>query len=219
LQAQQPENNIVRVTLQALSAVMGGTQSLHTNGFDEALSLPTDAAARTALRTQQIIAFESGVIDSVDPMAGSYLVESLTDEIEQKAWDYIRQIDEMGGSVKAIESGFMQREIADASYRYQKAIENGSKTIVGVNKFTVDAEEQAPSFKIDDNIRVAQIQKLNQLKQDRNSVLVQEKLQNLHAAAIEGRNVMPFIIEAVDAYATLGEVADLFRNIYGEYKA
>jgi methylmalonyl-CoA mutase N-terminal domain/subunit len=219
LQAQQPENNIVRVTLQALSAVMGGTQSLHTNGFDEALSLPTEAAARTALRTQQIIAFESGVIDSVDPMAGSYLVESLTDEVEQKAWDYIRQIDEMGGSVKAIESGFMQREIADASYRYQKAIENGSKTIVGVNKFTVDAEEQAPSFKIDDNIRVAQIQKLNQLKQDRNSVLVQEKLQNLHAAATEGRNVMPFIIEAVDAYATLGEVADLFRNIYGEYRA
>jgi methylmalonyl-CoA mutase N-terminal domain/subunit len=125
----------------------------------------------------------------------------------------------MGGSVKAIESGFMQSEIADASYRYQKDIENGSKTIVGVNKFTVDAEEQAPSFKIDDNIRIAQIQKLNQLKQDRNSVLVQEKLQNLQAAATEGRNVMPFIIEAVDAYATLGEVADLFRNIYGEYRA
>ncbi len=219
LQAQQPENNIVRVTLQALSAVMGGTQSLHTNGFDEALSLPTEAAARTALRTQQVIAYESGVVDAVDPMAGSYMVESLTDEIEQKAWAYIRQIDEMGGSVKAIEAGFMQREIADASYRYQKAIESGEKTIVGVNKFTIESEVHPPSFKIDDNIRIGQIQKLNQLKQDRNSELVKQHLESLRSAATDGRNVMPFIVDAVDAYATLGEVADLFRDIYGEYRA
>jgi methylmalonyl-CoA mutase N-terminal domain/subunit len=219
LTAQQAENNIARVTLQALAAVMGGTQSLHTNGFDEALNLPTEAAARTALRTQQIIAFESGVIDTVDPMGGSYFVEELTNQVEAEAWKYIEKIDAMGGSVSAIEEGYMQNEIANASYKYQKDIEKSEKVIVGVNKFTVKEEVAPPSFRINDSIRIEQTEKLNQLKAERNNALVKANIESLEQAAKDGRNVMPHIIEAVENFATLGEIADTFRGVFGEYKA
>lgn len=219
LQAQQADTNIVRVTLQALAAVMGGTQSLHTNGFDEALSLPTENAARIALRTQQIIAYESGVVDTVDPMGGSYFVEELTNQIEAEAWKYIEKIDAMGGSVSAIEQGYMQKEIADASYRYQTDIEKNEKVIVGVNKFTVQ-EEMAPAiFKVDDSIRKIQTEKIAQVKAMRDEANVQRLLLQLEQHAKDGSNVMPGIIEAVEAYATLGEVADVFRNTFGEYRA
>src|SRR5206468_4404099 len=167
LTAQQPLNNISRVTLQTLSAVLGGTQSLHTNGYDEALSLPTEEAARIALRTQQIVAFESGVADTVDPLAGSYFLESLTNEVEQKAWELINKIDAMGGSVSAIEQGFIQNEIARSAYEYQKKIENEEKIIVGLNKFGVTDEQPIPIFKVDDTIRSLQIEKLRKLKANR----------------------------------------------------
>lgn len=219
LQAQQADNNIPRVTLQALAAVMGGTQSLHTNGFDEALSLPTENAARIALRTQQIIAFESGVVDTVDPMGGSYFIEALTDEVEAAAWKYIEQIDAMGGAVNAIEQGYMQKEIADASYKYQTAIESTEKIIVGVNKFTIKEEVAPPAFKIDDSIRTIQTDKLNQLKSERDNTKVTMLLTELEQQAKDGTNLMPKIIESVEAYATLGEVADVFRKTFGEYRA
>ena len=219
LQAQQPENNIMRVTLQALAAVMGGTQSLHTNGFDEALSLPTENAARTALRTQQIIAYESGVIDTVDPMGGSYFVEELTNQIEAAAWAYIEKIDAMGGSVSAIEQGYMQKEIADASYRYQMAIEHEEKIIVGVNKFGSEHDVMPPIMRVDDSIRIGQMEKLKQLRAERNNELVQTGLGQIKQAATDGTNVMPLIIEAVENYTTLGEIADTFRDVFGEYRA
>ncbi len=219
LQAQQPENNIMRVTLQAMAAVMGGTQSLHTNGFDEALSLPTEAAARTALRTQQIIAYESGVVDTVDPMGGSYFVEALTDQIEAAAWAYIEKIDAMGGSVAAIEQGYMQREIADASYKYQMAIEREEKIIVGVNKFASNKDIMPPLLRVDDSIRIGQMEKLKQLRADRNNELVRTGLSQIKQAATDGTNVMPLLIDAVENYATLGEIADTFRDVFGEYRA
>jgi methylmalonyl-CoA mutase N-terminal domain/subunit len=219
LQAQQPENNIMRVTLQALAAVMGGTQSLHTNGFDEALSLPTEAAARTALRTQQIIAYESGVVDTVDPMGGSYFVEELTNTIERLAWEYINKIEAMGGAVSAIEQGYMQKEIADAAYRYQKDIENGDKIIVGVNKFGLEKEVMPPLFKVNDSIRLDQTEKLRQLRSERDANLVAASFIALESAAKEERNLMPHIIEAVERNLTLGEIADTFRNVFGEYRA
>lgn len=219
LQAQQADTNIVRVTLQALAAVMGGTQSLHTNGFDEALSLPTENAARIALRTQQIIAYESGVVDTVDPMGGSYFVEELTNQIEAEAWKYIQKIEGMGGAVSAIEQGYMQKEIADASYRYQTDIENNSKTIIGVNKFTVNEEVAPALFKVDDSIRKIQTEKIAQVKATRNESEVQALLIKLEQDAKDGSNVMPTIIQSVEAYATLGEVADVFRKTFGEYRA
>jgi methylmalonyl-CoA mutase N-terminal domain/subunit len=198
---------------------LGGTQSLHTNGFDEALSLPTENAARIALRTQQIIAFESGVVDTVDPLGGSYFIEALTDEVEAAAWKYIEKIDAMGGAVSAIEQGYMQKEIADASYQYQTAIEKNEKVIVGVNKFTIKEEVAPPVFKIDDSIRKIQTDKLNQLKSERDNARVSQLLAGLEQSAKDGSNVMPHIIDAVEAYATLGEVADIFRNTFGEYRA
>ena len=219
LQAQQADNNIPRVTMQALAAVLGGTQSLHTNGFDEALNLPTENAARIALRTQQIIAFESGVVDTVDPLAGSYFIEQLTDEIEAEAWKYIATIDSMGGAVNAIEQGYMQKEIAAASYRYQTQIESGDKIIVGVNKFTSNDEINPPSFKIDDAIRKVQIDKINQIKSERDNEKVAQLLAQLKQDTKDGTNVMPRIIDAVEQYATLGEIADVFRNEFGEYRA
>jgi methylmalonyl-CoA mutase N-terminal domain/subunit len=219
LQAQQADNNIPRVTIQALAAVLGGTQSLHTNGFDEALSLPTENAARIALRTQQIVAFESGVVDTVDPLGGSYFVEALTDEVEAAAWKYIERIDAIGGAVNAIEQGYMQQEIAAASYAYQTAIENNEKVIVGVNKFTVKEEVTPPVFKIDDSIRKIQTEKLNQLKKERDNAVVKKHLTTLEQYAKDGTNVMPAIIDSVEAYATLGEVADVLRNVFGEYRA
>jgi methylmalonyl-CoA mutase, N-terminal domain len=218
LTAQQPLNNICRVTVQTLAAALGGTQSLHTNGYDEALSLPTEEAARIALRTQQVVAFESGVADTVDPLAGSYFVESLTNEVEQKAWELVNKIDAMGGSVSAIEAGFMQDEIARSAYDYQRNIENGSKIIVGVNKFTVDKETPIPGFKIDDSIRTLQIEKLNFLKSKRDNTKVNACLLAIKNAATNGENLMPFVIEAVENYCTLGEISDCLRNIFGEYK-
>jgi methylmalonyl-CoA mutase N-terminal domain/subunit len=218
LTAQQPENNIVRVTIQALAAVLGGTQSLHTNGFDEALSLPTEAAARTALRTQQIIAFESGVADTVDPLAGSFAVESITAQLIDDAKALILRIDEMGGAVSAIEQGFMQGEIALSAYQYQKNIENGSKIIVGVNKFETIEPPVKNLFSIGDEIRQIQIDKLNKLKAKRNSYLVQTCLNKLEHDAINNINIMPAVIECAENYCTLGEIADVLRKQFGEFK-
>ncbi|HQF29644.1 MAG TPA: methylmalonyl-CoA mutase family protein, partial [Bacteroidia bacterium] len=217
LTAQQPQNNIVRVTVQALAAVMGGTQSLHTNGFDEALALPTEEAARIALRTQQVVAYESGVPMTADPLGGSYYVEALTNEVEAKAWDYIRKIDEMGGAVAAIEAGYIQREIADSAYQYQRDIESGDKVIVGVNKFTIEEPPFENLFTVNDSIRQVQIDKINKVKATRNNDAVATCLKNLDEAARNGSNVMPFILAAVEQYATLGEICDVMREVFGEY--
>jgi len=218
LTAQQPQNNIVRVTLQALSAVLGGTQSLHTNGFDEALSLPTEDAAKIALRTQQIIGYESGATNTVDPLGGSYYVEELTNQVEAKAYEYIQVIEAMGGSVMAIEQGYMQNEIAKSAYLYQQNIESNEKLIVGVNKYTSEDVNKTPVFRIDDSIRQIQIDKINKLKSQRNSEKVELLLSEIKMAAQSGQNLMPYIINAVEAYATLGEVSDTLRSVFGEYK-
>jgi methylmalonyl-CoA mutase N-terminal domain/subunit len=218
LTAQQPLNNIARVTVQSLAAVLGGTQSLHTNGYDEALSLPTEEAARIALRTQQIIAFESGAADTVDPLAGSYYVEQLTNEVEAKAWELIHKIDAMGGSVSAIEQGFIQDEIARSAYEYQRQIENDSKIIVGVNKFQVKEETGIPVFRVDDSIRTLQTEKLQALRNNRNPGKVDQCLQEINDRATSGENLMPAVIEAVENKCTLGEISDELRSIYGEYK-
>jgi methylmalonyl-CoA mutase N-terminal domain/subunit len=218
LTAQQPLNNISRVTVQTLSAVLGGTQSLHTNGYDEALSLPTEEAARIALRTQQIVAYESGVADTVDPLAGSYFVESLTNEIEQKAWELIQKIDAIGGSVTAIEQGFIQNEIARSAYEYQRQIENKEKIIVGVNRFTIDEKNKIPLLKIDDAIREMQAKRLQALKAKRNNEQVQNSLCKIETAAKEGTNLIPVVIEAVENFCTLGEIADTLRKVFGEYR-
>jgi methylmalonyl-CoA mutase N-terminal domain/subunit len=218
LTAQQPLNNISRVTIQTLAAVLGGTQSLHTNGYDEALSLPTEEAARIALRTQQIVAFESGAPDTVDPLAGSYFIESLTYEVEEAAWKLIHKIDAMGGSVAAIEQGFIQDEIARSAYEYQRGIETGEKIIVGVNKFQVNKEEPIPVLRVDDSIRNVQIEKLNKLKGSRDNAKVDQLLQLLNDKASSAENMMPAVVEAVENKATLGEIADTLREVYGEYK-
>lgn len=218
LTAQQPLNNISRVTIQAMSAVMGGTQSLHTNGYDEAISLPTEEAAKTALRTQQIIAYESGITDSVDPLAGCYLVEELTSEIEKLAWDYMAQIDQMGGAVSAIESGYMQQEIGKASYAAQLQIEQKEMRIVGLNDFKEIEKEPTNILKINDEIRIRQMERLAAFKLQRDSTFARQKLDALRQSAVDGINVMPFIIDAVEAHATLGEIADEFRHVFGEYR-
>jgi methylmalonyl-CoA mutase N-terminal domain/subunit len=218
LTAQQPLNNICRVTVQTLAAVLGGTQSLHTNGYDEALSLPTEEAARIALRTQQIVAFESGAPDTADPLGGSYFIESLTDEVESEAWKLIGKIDTMGGSVSAIEAGFMQQEIARSAYEYQRAIESGEKIIVGLNKFSIDTEAPVPGFKIDDHIRITQSEKLSRLRSRRNTADADRCLQAIDQAARDGSNLMPHVIAAVEQYCTLGEIADVLRKIFGEHK-
>ncbi len=218
LTAQQPQNNISRVTIQTLAAVLGGTQSLHTNGYDEALSLPTEEAARIALRTQQVVAFESGVVDTVDPLAGSYFIENLTDEVEQKAWELISKIDAMGGSVSAIEQGFIQDEIARSAYEYQRGIESGEKIIVGVNKFTVKEVNNTPIFRIDDSIRIVQSKRLTELRNIRNSEKANSCLEQISSAAKDGTNLMPHVISAVENFCTLGEIADELRNVFGEYR-
>jgi methylmalonyl-CoA mutase N-terminal domain/subunit len=218
LTAVQPKNNIVRVSLQALAAVLGGTQSLHTNGYDEALSLPTEEAATLALRTQQIIGYESGVTDTVDPLAGSYFVENLTQEIEQAATQLIDKIDAMGGAVKAIEQGFIQEEIARSAYAYNKAIEHGEKVIVGVNKFSSKEKEHTDLLKIDDSIRQGQISKLKALRAKRDPIKTKTSLDAIVNAAKSGTNLMPPVIEAVEHLCTLGEIADALRGVWGEYK-
>jgi methylmalonyl-CoA mutase, N-terminal domain len=218
LTAQQPLNNISRVTIQTLAAVLGGTQSLHTNGYDEALSLPTEAAARIALRTQQIVAFESGAADTADPLAGSYFIEQLTNDTEARSWQLIEKIDAMGGSVSAIEAGFMQDEIARSAYEHQRSVEDGQKIIVGVNRFEVTEANDTPLLRVDDSIRMVQTEKLQSLKARRDNPAVIQCLQAIRTAATSGQNLMPFVLDAVEQYCTLGEIADVLREVFGEYR-
>ena len=218
LTAQQPENNIVRVTVQTLAAVLGGTQSLHTNSKDEALGLPTEESARIALRTQQIVAHESGVTETIDPLAGSYYVEALTDQIEKKAQNYIDKIDKLGGVVAAIESGYMQKEIQKSAYRYQKEVENGERVIIGVNKFRIGEEPEHEILKVNQSVEREQIKKLKRLKKQRDNRAVGTSLINLKKSATNPVNLMPFIIDAVKTYTTLGEICDCLREVYGEYR-
>ncbi len=217
LTAQQPDNNVVRVTIQALAAVLGGTQSLHTNSRDEALCLPTEDSVRIALRTQQIIAHESGVADTIDPLAGSYAVEALTDEIERRAQEYLDKIDDMGGVIKAIEAGYVQQEIADSAYAYQKAVESGEQVVVGVNQFQIEEELPKKLLRVDPEVEAYQRRKLAQVRAERDEAAVRSALEALHRAAVDGANVMPPIFEAVKTYASLGEITDVLRDVYGEY--
>ncbi|MEM0301989.1 MAG: methylmalonyl-CoA mutase family protein [Archaeoglobaceae archaeon] len=219
LTAQQPENNIIRVTLQALAAVLGGCQSLHTNSFDEALCLPTEKAVRIALRTQQIIAEESGVADVVDPLGGSYYVEWLTDKIEEEAMRYIEKIDEMGGMIKAIETGYVQREIQRSAYEKQKAIESGELTVVGVNKYKIDEEVHIELLRVPKEIVEKQIARVRRFKENRDRSKVEEALQRLEKAAETDENLMPFIFDCVKSKATLGEIANSLRRVFGEFRA
>ncbi|WP_099211879.1 acyl-CoA mutase large subunit family protein [Thermococcus henrietii] len=220
LTAQQPENNIIRVAIQALAAVLGGTQSLHTNSYDEALSLPTEKSVRIALRTQQIIAYESGVVDTVDPLGGAYYIEWLTDHIYEEALKYIEKIQKMGGMMRAIERGYIQKEIADAAYKYQKEIEEGKRIIVGVNKFQTDEPLEVEILKVNPSIREKQIERLKKLRSERDSKKVEEALDKLrNAAETDDENLMPYIIEAHRHLATLGEVTDVLREVWGEYRA
>jgi methylmalonyl-CoA mutase, N-terminal domain len=218
LQAQQIDNNVVRVTVQALAAVLGGTQSLHTNAKDEALALPTTENAQLALRTQQVLAYESGVADVVDPLAGSYYVESLTDEIERRAWDYIARIDERGGALQAVESGYIQAEITEAAYEYQCQVERGQRIIVGTNRFqSTEPEPSADILTVDPSVRQRQCQRLHALRSRRDNARCQNMLERLQAAAAnEHENLLPLILEAVEAYCTLGEISDAFRAVWGE---
>jgi len=218
LTAQQPENNIVRVAVQAMAAALGGTQSLHTNSMDEAMALPTEKSVRTALRTQQILAYENGVGDVVDPMGGSWYVESLTDQIEEKAFKYIQRIDDMGGMLKAIEMGFVQREIQESAYRYQKSIESNDQTIVGVNKFQVEETGSGMDLlRIKEAVELSQVEKLHRLKENRDNEAVRLCLIDLRKSAKSTDNLMPKILKAVKVYATLGEISDVLRDVYGEY--
>lgn len=218
LTAQQIDNNIVRVTLQALAAVLGGTQSLHTNSRDEALALPTEESARIALRTQQIIAYESGVTNTIDPLAGSYFVEALTDQIEKEAEEYISKIDALGGMIKAIEEGYVQTEIQNAAYKFEKELEAGNKIVVGVNKFKTHEETPKEVLKIDERVQKEQIRFLHQVKAERNNDLTNTKLKELKSACEGNNNLMPYILEAVRGYASIGEICDTMRSVFGEYK-
>ncbi|NJE01575.1 methylmalonyl-CoA mutase [Thermococcus sp. JdF3] len=220
LTAQQPENNIVRVAIQALAAVLGGTQSLHTNSYDEALSLPTEKSVRIALRTQQIIAYESGVVDTIDPLGGSYYIEWLTDHIYEEALKYIEKIQKMGGMMRAIERGYIQKEIAESAYKYQREVEEKKRIIVGVNEFIVDEPLDVEILKVDPSIREKQIERLKKLRSERDSKKVEEALDKLRKAAeTDDENLMPYIIEAHRHLATLGEVTDVLREVWGEYRA
>jgi len=218
LTAQQPDNNIIRVTMQALAAVLGGTQSLHTNSRDEAIALPTEDSAQIALRTQQIIGYESGVTDFIDPLAGSYIVESLTNEIEKGAVEYIKKIEDLGGVLKAIEQGYIQKEIADAAYEYQRSIENKDYIVVGVNQFTKEEEPPKNILRVDMEKEIFQKNKLKKVKESRDNSLVASKLEQLKKVAATDENIMPAIIEAVKVTATLGEISDALREVFGEFK-
>ncbi len=219
LTAQQPDNNIVRVTLQALQAVLGGTQSLHTNSRDEALSLPTEESVQIALRTQQIIAHESGVSDSIDPLAGSFYIENLTDTIEEKAKSYIQKIDDLGGAPSAIERGFIQREINDAAYQYQKSVDEKQRIVVGVNKFTIEEESKFDYLRVNPEAEREQVEQLMTVRKNRDAEHVRNALELLRSAANDEVNLMPPIIEAVKVYATLGEICGVLREVFGEYRA
>ncbi|MCK4366175.1 MAG: methylmalonyl-CoA mutase family protein [Thermoplasmatales archaeon] len=218
LTAQQPEINIARVTLQALAAVIGGTQSLHTNSMDEALALPSEKAVRIALRTQQIIAHESGVTDTIDPLGGSYYIEWLTDKMEEETYQYWDKVEKLGGVLPAIEKGFYQREIANASYKYQKEIEEKKRIMVGVNDYQMDEPIEIPLLKMDEKGEERQIKRLNKLRKDRNNQKVENNLQALRKAAGGDENMMPYILDCVHSYATLGETCQVLRDVFGEYK-
>ncbi len=218
LTAQQPDNNIVRVAIQTLAAVLGGTQSLHTNSRDEALALPTEESVRIALRTQQIVAYESGVAETVDPLAGSYYVEAMTNRIEKEAMEYINKIDELGGAPKAIDKGFIQKEIQDSAYSYQMEIEAGKRIVVGMNKFEIKEEPPKGLLKVDPSVGEMQKQKLQQLRAERDNQKVEADLAALRKAAQGDDNLMPFILEAVKSYATLGEICGVLREVFGEYQ-
>lgn len=218
LTAQQPDNNIVRVAVQTLAAVLGGTQSLHTNSRDEALALPSEDSVRIALRTQQIVAYESGVTETVDPLAGSYYVESLTDEIEKRAAEYIRKIDDLGGAAKAIERGFIQKEIQESAYIYQKEIEKGERIVVGMNKFEIKESTPKGLLRVDPAVGEMQKEKIRSLKAERDNKKVEDDLNALKDAASKDENLMPYIIEAVKSYSTLGEICDVLRDVFGEYQ-
>jgi methylmalonyl-CoA mutase N-terminal domain/subunit len=218
LTAQQIDNNVVRVTLQALAAVLGGCQSLHTNSRDEALALPTEASASVALRTQQIIAYESGVADTIDPLGGSYLIESLTDAIERGAADLIAKVGDLGGAVSAIEKQFYQTEIARSAYRYQQAIESGDKVVVGMNKFVSEPGPTPETLTIDERIAAHQIDRLTSIRSRRNAAAVQRALDALRSAAAGTHNLLPLILEAVEQYASIGEISDALRQVWGEYR-
>ncbi|MGE0102515.1 MAG: methylmalonyl-CoA mutase [Blastocatellales bacterium] len=217
LTAQQPEVNVIRTTIQALAAVLGGTQSLHTNAMDEALSLPTADAARIALRTQQVIAHESGAADSVDPLAGSWLIEKMTTQIEERARDYINKIDDMGGMLDAIEAGFPQREIERAAYEFQKGVESGDAVVVGVNRFQIEEDSKIPTLRIDPSFEQAQVERVRKVRAERDVKAAHSALEKVELAARTGANLMPPIIAAVEAYATLGEISDRMRIVFGEY--
>jgi methylmalonyl-CoA mutase N-terminal domain/subunit len=218
LTAQQPDNNIARVTIQTLAAILGGTQSLHTNSRDEALALPSEDSVRIALRTQQIVAYESGVCNTIDPLAGSYFIESITNQIEEKAMEYISQIDELGGMVEAIEKGYVQKQIQDSAYKYQKQIENEERIIVGLNKFVTEEEPRRNLLKVDESVERLQVEKLKKIKQERDNNKVEMALKKIRETAKSSDNLMPVIFEAVKVYATLGEICDVLREEFGEYE-
>ncbi len=218
LTAQQPDVNIVRTAIQAMAAVLGGAQSLHTNSRDEALSLPTEDSARIALRTQQIIAYESGVVNTPDPVGGSEAIEAMTSSIEQGVDEYLKQIDAVGGTLKAIESGYIQNEIQNAAYAYQKSVESGERIVVGVNRFQQE-QERVPTFRLDPELERAQVEKLRVLRSSRSAASVDERLDALERVARGGGNLMPAIVEAAEVYATVGEISDRLRKVFGEYRA
>ncbi|HMJ09155.1 MAG TPA: methylmalonyl-CoA mutase family protein, partial [Pyrinomonadaceae bacterium] len=218
LTAQQPEVNIARTTIQALAAVLGGTQSLHTNSMDEALSLPTENAARIALRTQQVIAYESGVADTVDPLAGSYAIEEITTKLEEAAENYITKIDEMGGMLRAIETGFVQREIQEAAYQYQRDVETLDAIVVGVNKFRADEKETIPILTVDPKIEHEQVERLRAIRSARNPQKAKNSLKSLLDAAAGTENLMPRILECVENRVTVGEISNCLRKVWGEYR-
>ena len=218
LTAQQPLNNIIRVTIQALAAVLGGTQSLHTNSYDEALGLPTEESVRIALKTQQIIAYESGVADTIDPLAGSYAIEAMTNEIEKKAMEYIEKIDQMGGMIKAIETGYVQKEIHESAYKQQLAIDKGEEVIVGVNKFQMEEDtKKREILKVDPELEKKQVERLKKLKERRDNEKVRKSLQKIKEVASTQENLFPYVLEAVKAYATVGEISNALRDVFGEY--
>jgi len=218
LVAQQPENNIVRVTIQALAAVLGGTQSLHTNSMDEAYALPSEKAVRIALRTQQIIAEESNVVNTIDPLGGSYYVEWLTDKMEEEAYAYFDKIDALGGVIPAIKRGFFQKEIAKSAYRYQKEIDEQKRKVIGVNCYKAEEETSIPLLKIDEEGEKRHLARLKKVREERDQSKVERALNQLRKAAEGEENLMPYILEAVKAYATLGETCGVLREIFGEYK-
>jgi len=218
LTAQQPYNNVVRTATEALAAVLGGTQSLHTNSLDEVLALPSDFAVNIALRTQQILAEETGVINTMDPLGGSYFVEALTNEMEAQAWEYIEKIDKMGGMLVAIDRGFPQTEITNAAYSYQQRIDKDETVVVGVNKYVSDKESHVELLKIDERVEEEQVKRLNKVKRTRDNRNVTRLLNELRLACKSDKNVMPYVVEAIKEYATEQEICDVYREVFGEYR-